>query len=161
MVKVLFVCMGNICRSPMAEQVFRHLVAQARLSDQFEIDSAGTLDYHVGARPHSGTQRVLRANGVDVGTHTARQVLPYDLNYYDYVLAMDGDNLADLRSFPQGKAKVGRLLDFAPDQPIRNVPDPYYMGNFEAVYDLITRACRGLLDTIIRERGLQAQTRTA
>ena len=155
MIRVLFVCMGNICRSPMAEAVFRHLVAEAGLADQIEVDSAGTLEYHVGARPHRGTQRVLAARGIALRDHCAGQVRPSDLDDFDYVIAMDSENIADLRLLTRRKdVEVRRLLDFAPDQPLRDVPDPYYTGNFEAVYDLIYRAARGLLEHIRHERGL-------
>jgi protein-tyrosine phosphatase len=155
MVKVLFVCMGNICRSPMAEAVFRHLVTEAGLADQFEIDSAGTHEYHIGARPHPGTQRILAAHGVAVGDQRARHVHPYDVDYFDYIIAMDGDNATDLKAVAPDSTKVARLLDFAPHAPVRNVPDPYYVGNFEAVYDLVLAGARGLLAHIVRERHLQ------
>ena len=160
MVKVLFVCMGNICRSPMAEAVLRHLVADAGLADQFEIDSAGTLGFHAGSRAHPGTERILRERGVALGDHCAREVTPADLDDYDYVLAMDRENLADLRALAPHSRKPRLFLDYAPDQPLREVPDPYYNGAFAATYDLVLHACRGLLDTICREHGLTPPTRT-
>ena len=154
MVKVLFVCMGNICRSPMAEAVFRRLATEAGLADQFEIDSAGTLGFHAGSPPHPGTQRILRDRGVPLGDHLAREVLPADLDDYDYVLAMDRENLADLRSLAPHNRRARLFLDYAPHQPLREVPDPYYNGAFAATYDLVLAACRGLLDAICREQGL-------
>jgi protein-tyrosine phosphatase len=153
--------MGNICRSPMAEAVFRHLVDEAGLTDQFEIDSAGTHEYHVGARPHPGTQRALTTRGVAVGSHRARHVHPYDFDYYDYVIAMDADNLTDLQALAPRTTKVRRLLDYAPHAAVRNVPDPYYVGNFEAVYDLVLAGARGLLDHIMAERGLSVKQTTS
>lgn len=158
MIKVLFVCMGNICRSPMAESVFRHMVAQAGLADQFEIDSAGTHDYHIGSPPHPGTQRVLRARNIEVGDHRAREVTPRDLREFDYVVAMDSDNLANLRSLAPKGVSIYRLLDFAPEQPLRDVPDPYYMGNYENTYELVSAGARGLLTHIEQERHLNPQT---
>lgn len=158
MIKVLFVCMGNICRSPMAESVFRNMVEQAGLADEFEIDSAGTHDLHVGSPAHPSTQRVLIARGVEVGDHRAREVTPRDLREFDYVLAMDNQNLAMLRAIAPKGAHIYRLLDFAPEQPLRDVPDPYYMGNYEKTYDLISAGLRGLLTTIQRERHLHPQT---
>lgn len=152
MVRVLFVCMGNICRSPMAEAIFRHQVAEAGLADQFEIDSAGTLEYHVGSRPHPGTQRVLQTHSVEVGTHRARQITPYDIKRFHYVIAMDRQNLADMQMLgvPNNGARL--LLHFAPHQPLTEVPDPYYDGRFEEVFQLISQACRGLLEHIRHER---------
>ena len=158
MITVTFVCMGNICRSPMAESVFRHLVEQDGLADQFEIDSAGTHDYHIGSPPHPGTQRVLMAQGVEVGDHRSREVTPRDLREFDYVVAMDSDNLANLRSMaPQG-VPIYRLLDFAPEQPLRDVPDPYYMGNYENTYELVSAGARGLLAHIEQAHNLRAPT---
>ncbi len=154
MVKVLFVCMGNICRSPMAEAVFRHLVIEAGLADQFEIDSAGTLGFHAGSRPHPGTQKVLRERGVPLGDHCAREVLASDLDDYDYVLVMDRENLADLRALAPRSRKPQLFLDYAPHQPQREVPDPYYNGAFAATYDLVLAASRGLLNAICQAHGL-------
>ena len=154
MVRVLFVCMGNICRSPMAEAIFRHLVTEAGLADQIEIDSAGTLGFHAGSRPHPGTQRILHERGVPLGDHCAREVTPADLDEYDYVLAMDRENLADLRSLAPHNRRPRLFLDYAPGQPLREVPDPYYNGAFAATYDLVLAACHGLLAAICQEHGL-------
>ncbi len=160
MIKVLFVCMGNICRSPMAESVFRHLVEQEGLADEFEIDSAGTHDFHIGSPPHPSTQRVLFARGVEVGDHRAREVTPRDLREFDYVVAMDSDNLSNLRYMAPKGVHIYRLLDFAPDQPLRDVPDPYYMGNYENTYELVSAGARGLLAHIRQEHNLQPQTQS-
>src|SRR5215475_11592404 len=105
MIKVLFVCHGNICRSPMAEAVFAHLVTEAGLEDQFEIDSAGTSRYHEGETAHSGTLHVLAEHGIDYDGHS-RPLTRRDLNYYDYIIAMDEENLEGIRDLGESKAKV-------------------------------------------------------
>ncbi len=154
-VRVLFVCLGNICRSPMAEAVFRHLVEEAGLGEQIVIDSAGTSDYHIGERAHSGTRAVLRANGIEYDGR-ARQITPADFERFDYILAMDNENLADLRHMapPQTRAVIARFLDFADGTSIREVPDPYYNGQFEDVYRLVRRGAEALLAHIRAEKGL-------
>ncbi len=154
-IRVLFVCMGNICRSPMAEAVFRHQVAAVGLSERFEIDSAGTGGWHAGEPPHSGTRAVLARNSVDVGSQRARQVVPADFDDFDYILAMDHENMADLERFhPEAHARAQLFLDFAPDAPVREVPDPFYTGGFDQVFGLVTAAGHGLLAHIREREGL-------
>ena len=156
-VRVLFVCLGNICRSPMAEAVFRHLVEQAGLGDQIVVDSAGTSDYHLGERAHHGTRAVLGAHGIEYDGR-ARQVTPDDFEQFDYILAMDNDNLAALRRTapPETRAVIRRFLDFADGVGTHEVPDPYYYGQaeFEYVYQLVRRGAEGLLAHIRAEKGL-------
>jgi len=146
---VLFVCMGNICRSPTAEGVFRHRIEQARLQNRVLIDSAGTHAYHIGQPPDrrsiaTAAQRNYQLNGIK-----ARKVVPEDFARFEFVLAMDRDNLGALQQLqpPDHPGHVGLLLDFAPDQSLREVPDPYYGGprGFELVLDLIEAAADGLL----------------
>lgn len=154
-IRVLFVCMGNICRSPMAEAVFRSLVAKEGLSDTFEIDSAGTGDWHVGQPPHRSTLAVLRNQGIDASAQRARQILANDLDDFDYVIAMDAANVSDialLRNAASGR--VRRLLDFAPHRSERDVPDPYYDNTFDRAYELVAEGCAALLEYIRAERGL-------
>jgi protein-tyrosine phosphatase len=145
--------MGNICRSPMAEAVFKNLVHEAGLDKQIEVDSAGTTGYHEGERPHRGTLRVLAQNNIPYDGF-ARHLTKADFKAFDYVIVMDDENLADVRTMGAPEGKVFRLLDFAPDQPVREVPDPYYNGKFEEVYDLVLEGSRRLLDYIRKDRGI-------
>ena len=151
-VKVLFVCMGNICRSPTAHGVFRHLVQEAGLSHLVEIDSAGTHAYHIGEAPDKRSAATAKRRGVDLSDLRARQVDLGDLYQFDYVLSMDRDNHSRLMAMavPEVKEKIRLFLDFAPSLKTREVPDPYYGGNdgFEHVYDLVQAASEGLLADI-------------
>lgn len=153
MVRVIFVCLGNICRSPMAEAVFMQRVRQAGLEAHIEADSAGTGHWHLGEPPHRGTLRALRSHGIDCD-HRARLVTEADLAEADYVIAMDGANLVDLEALGPSCARLARLLDFAASTALRDVPDPYYSGGFDAVYALVDAATDGLLAHIRREHGL-------
>lgn len=154
-VRVLFVCLGNICRSPMAEGVFQRLVDQAGLSEEIKVDSAGTSSWHVGERAHRGTRKVLHQNGIDYNGRS-RQVRQRDFEEFDYILAMDDSNLANLRRMMPAKSHVvvKRFLDFAKDVPTRDVPDPYYNDRFDEVYDLVVKGAEGLLAHIRDEEGL-------
>jgi protein-tyrosine phosphatase len=154
-VRVLFVCLGNICRSPMAEAVFRHLVDEAGLSDQITVDSAGTGSWHVGERAHHGTLDILHAHGIEYDGR-ARQITRADFAQFDYILAMDSENLADLREMMPDNTQVTvrRFLEFADNVPRRDVPDPYFDGRFEEVYDLVRQGAAGLLAHIRAEKGL-------
>jgi len=158
MVKVLFVCMGNICRSPTAQGVFETLVNSEKLSDDIEIDSAGTYAYHVGEPPDERARAAALKRGVDLGGQRARRVDELDFQEFDYVLAMDRDNYEALASIcPSNRADRLRLfLEFAPELGIQEVPDPYYGGatGFERVLDLIEQASRGLLANIREQHGV-------
>jgi protein-tyrosine phosphatase len=156
---VLFVCLGNICRSPLAEAVFRALVEEEGLSNRFTIDSAGTSNYHTGDSPDPRTVRCAAARGVRVH-HAARQITEEDFARFDYVLTMDAENLRRtlrLAERANGAAEV-RLLRFfdAEADDGAEVPDPYFGGprGFEDVHELVERACRGLLDHIRAEHQL-------
>ncbi|MBM7619828.1 protein-tyrosine phosphatase [Bacillus tianshenii] len=153
MVRVLFVCLGNICRSPMAEAVFKQLVEKDGLGDRVEVDSAGTGDWHIGHPPHEGTRKLLDEKKISYQGMKARQVVKEDLSNYDYIIAMDSENLGNLRKMAgyDKTGYVGRLLDFVPASKINDVPDPYFTGNFDEVYQLVTEGCENLLEKIKEE----------
>lgn len=158
-VSVCFVCLGNICRSPTAEGVMRHLVTEAGLGERVDVSSAGTGDYHVGEEPDSRARDAARRRGIVLGSR-ARQFKKADWDRFDYVLAMDRSNLKELtRAAPSKEvlSKLSLLRSFDPAAPPdAAVPDPYYGGDdgFDTVLDLCDAACRGLLDHIRREHGL-------
>jgi protein-tyrosine phosphatase len=154
-VKVLFVCMGNICRSPMAEGAFKHYVREAGLSERIVSDSAGTHDYHLGDPPDPRAQVAAIRRGYDLSGLRARQVHRSDFDAFDYVLAMDETNLRSLERLcpPQHAHKLKLFLEFGADVARREVPDPYY-GNaqaFERVLDIVEQGAQGLLRHL-RER---------
>jgi protein-tyrosine phosphatase len=153
MVKVLFVCMGNICRSPAGEAVFQKLVDEAGLSDRVKVDSAGTLGYHAGEAADERMRRAAHSRGVNI-TSRARKFRPADFEEFDYILVADDHNMSELDRLATQQWQRGRLqlmMDFAraKDAP-REVPDPYYGGpeGFEQVLDLLEDACAGLLEAV-------------
>lgn len=154
-VGVLFVCMGNICRSPMAEGVFRQRVKEAGLEERIRVDSAGTHAYHVGEAPDHRAQAAARERGIDISAQRARQVTAEDLQEFQYVLAMDRDNHAGLARLAGNYNGSGlhMFLDFSRASHEREVPDPYYggPGGFERVLDLVEDAADGLLEQVRRE----------
>jgi protein-tyrosine phosphatase len=156
-IKVLFVCMGNICRSPTAHGVFRALVEREGLSQRISIDSAGTHAYHVGSRPDKRAQATALSRGIDLSDLVARRVAPEDFDVFDYVLAMDQDNFIALSEICPDPLidRIQMFMDFAPGMRTREVPDPYYGGpsGFERVFDLVEAAAQGLLEDI-RQRHL-------
>jgi len=157
-VKVLFVCMGNICRSPTAQGVFEKLVAETSLSGTVMTDSAGTHAYHVGEPPDSRASAAARRRGIDLSGQKARRVEEADFEIFDYVLAMDRSNYEDLAGLclPEYRSKLRLFLEFAPELGTPDVPDPYYGGTtgFERVLDLIETASGALLASIRQQHGL-------
>ena len=145
---VLFVCLGNICRSPTAEGVLRARLAQAGLEGRVHVDSAGTGSWHVGRPPDPRAIEAAEARGIDLTALRARQVTREDLERFDYVLAMDGANLRDLERLAPGRAR--RFLEFADGAQASDVPDPYYGDGdgFARVLDLIEAAADGLVGEI-------------
>ncbi len=153
-IKVLFVCMGNICRSPTAQGMFESVVEEADLNGRIAIDSAGTHAYHVGEGPDRRAIQAAAKRGIDLGGQRARRVEEADFTRFDYVLAMDSSNLDDLLSIcpKQHRDKVRLFLEFAKNPLQQDVPDPYYGGGqgFERVLDLVEAGSLGLLDDIRR-----------
>lgn len=152
--RVLFVCMGNICRSPMAEGVFRHLVAQAGLQDVVTVESAGTHAFHEGEAPDKRAQVAVEKRGYSIADLKARKVSGELFDQYDLILAMDWDNLSVLQQVAPrpGQHKIQLLMRFATDHESATIPDPYYggQGGFEQVLDYIEDACAGLLEVAKR-----------
>ncbi|MEM7033442.1 MAG: low molecular weight protein-tyrosine-phosphatase [Chloroflexota bacterium] len=147
MINVTFVCMGNICRSPMAEAIFTNMVEKAGLSKQFHIDSVGTIQHHSGEPAHPGTRRILTQNNISYQGQS-RKITQADFRQADYLVAMDDDNVQALKRLDVERLHTDRilkLLDFAVNTTIRNVPDPYYHDNFDQVYALVNDGCSGLL----------------
>ena len=151
-IRVLFVCLGNICRSPMAEAVFRHLVKQAGLEDVIDVESAGTGSWHIGERPHRGTLEVLRKNQIDVGGKRARQMSRSDVDQFDYIIEMDAENVADIEAITGRRGP--RPLEFAPHSGTIGVPDPYYTRTFDHAYQLVLAGSPGPLHQIRPREGL-------
>ena len=151
-IKVLFVCMGNICRSPTAEGVFRQLIEKHGLSDRVTTDSAGTHAYHAGEPPDQRAQSTALSRGLDISDLRARSVDFDDFEKFDYVLAMDSNNYSRLsEQCPDAyREKLNLFLSFAPELNITEVPDPYYGGNlgFENVFDMVEAASEGLISEI-------------
>jgi protein-tyrosine phosphatase len=148
-ISVLFVCLGNICRSPLAEGVFRHLVEERGLSANFEIDSCGTGSWHIGNPPHAESCRVAKKHGVSLDGQSARRLADDDFIRFDHIVAMDQSNLADLKSAKIGdSAELYCLRKFDSQKGDLDVPDPYYGGRdgFEEVYQIVHRCCENLLD---------------
>jgi len=152
MVKILFVCMGNICRSPTAQGVFEQILKNEGLTNHLQVDSAGTHAYHVGEPPDQRATQSASRRGVDISEQRARKVRQADFEEFHYIIAMDEDNLYNLeQSCPSSHAhKIGLFLEYAPESGTREVPDPYFGGHngFEEVLDLVESASRGLLAEI-------------
>jgi len=152
--RILFFCMGNICRSPTAEGVMRAKLRAAGIDVEVEVDSAGTHGYHVGEPPDERSQEHAALRGYDLSTLRARKLVPDDFSRFDLVLAMDDDNLANAQRLcpPAQRHRLKLLMDYAPHTGKHHVPDPYYGGpaGFDEVLDLVEAACDGLIATELR-----------
>ena len=149
MIKVLFICHGNICRSPMAQYVFQYMIDQKGLTGKFYIDSAATSTEEIGNGLHYGTRNKLNEVGIPWGHHRARQISPKDYQKYDYLIGMDEANVRNIRRMmgSDSQGKIYKLLQFADSG--RDIADPWYTGNFDETYVDIVAGCEGLLDFII------------
>lgn len=152
MTRILFVCLGNICRSPTADAVLRKMVQDRGLADLVEVDSAGTAAYHIGNPPDSRSTAAGRERGYDLSVLRARKARAQDFEDFDWVLAMDRSNLEDLAKIcpPKRRDRLRLFLSFATETDRDEVPDPYYSGpeGFQLVLDLVEDGCRGLLDSL-------------
>ncbi|WP_369596714.1 low molecular weight protein-tyrosine-phosphatase [Tuberibacillus sp. Marseille-P3662] len=148
-------CLGNICRSPMAEAIFRHLIHENHLSEHIKTDSAGIGPWHVGETPHRGTRDILDANSISYEGMEGRQMSANDFHHFDYVVAMDTSNVDHLYNLAEDDdTDLFKLMDFVEDQKGEDVPDPYMTGNFEHVYGMVDKGCRGLFEYICTQEGL-------
>ena len=154
-IKILFVCHGNICRSPMAESIFNYMIKEKGIADKFETDSAGTSREEIGHEVHRGTVRKLKEMNIPVTPHKARQMTWVDYEYFDYIIAMDSMNVAGIIRIAGDSdydGKVHKIMEYAGED--RDVADPWYTGNFDATYDDISRSVEGLLNTLNKKYNL-------
>jgi protein-tyrosine phosphatase len=154
MIHVLFVCLGNICRSPMAEGVFRNVLKQENLLSKVSVDSAATSSWHIGSPPHKGTLAILKKYNISAEGLVGRQLTREDFEKFDYIIGMDEsniNNIFEITGKPQ-HPKIIRLLDLTEHN--KDVPDPYYTGDFEETYQLVTDGCQALLEKIRKEHSL-------
>jgi len=149
MIKVLFVCLGNICRSPMAEAVMRDLIEKNGQSDKIKVDSAATSSWHIGESPHKGTLSKLREFNITTSGIKARQLQKDDFEKFDYIIGMDSNNVRNIRDMlgQPDHPKIFRFLDLTEHK--KDVPDPYYTGDFQETYELVLDGCQALLKIIL------------
>lgn len=147
MIKILFICHGNICRSTMSEYVMKYLIDQAGFASEFYIDSAATSREEIGNGVHHGTRQKLKEVGIPCGNHRARQMMRRDYEEFDYIIGMDAWNIRNIMRIigSDPEKKVSMLLDYT-DRPGTEIADPWYTGNFDATYDDVLEGCTGLLE---------------
>ena len=152
MVKILFICLGNICRSPMAEFLFKDMVAKRGLADKFYIASAATSSYEIGNPVHPGTRNKLAQHGISVASKTAVQLSKADYNKYDYLIGMEASNIRNILRIvgSDNRHKVYKLLQFAGSE--RDIADPWYTGNFDVTYNDIHEGCTALLEYLLKNK---------
>ncbi len=152
--RILFVCLGNICRSPLAGAVFRHQAAERGVSDRFRVDSAGTSAYHEGEPPDRRSAATARDHGISVAG-SSRSVTAEELGEWDWIIAMDAENLAELEALARGRdgpSRLHRLREWDPQPDALDVPDPYFgAAGFERVHEIVTRSVNGLLDALLED----------
>ncbi|MCR4965266.1 MAG: low molecular weight phosphotyrosine protein phosphatase [Bacteroidales bacterium] len=150
MIKILFICHGNICRSPMAEFVMKHKVRERGVADRFEIASAATSTEEIGNPVYPPARRMLQSHGISCEGKTARQMTQADYQYYDYIVAMDANNLRNIQRLigPDVNHKVSLMMDYT-DSP-RDVADPWYTGDFQTTWDDVQEGCEGLIETLLQ-----------
>jgi len=153
---VLFVCLGNICRSPLGEGIFRHLVNQKGLAQYFHIDSAGTSGYNTGDKPDAGALKIARLHGISIEDLRARKLEKSELKDWDFIIAMDSSNLRNIKKLGTISGRLHLMREFDPEGP-GDVPDPWCCSDevFSDVYNAIERSCKCLLDLIIKEYSLE------
>lgn len=152
LIRVLFVCLGNICRSPMAEAVMRDLIAKHGLSSEIKVDSAGTASYHLGEPPHRGTKSKLQQYNISTAGMSARQLKRKDGDEFDYIICMDSSNVENAKEMiaEANHHKIIRFLDLTPHK--KDVPDPWYTNNFQETYELCVEGCEVLLQHILENK---------
>lgn len=159
--RLLFVCLGNICRSPMAEGAFRRVIEEEGLADRFEIDSAGLGDWHIGQAPDARAQAAARTRGIDISSQCARRVEREDFARFDLLLVMDRSNYIELRRRAprEARAKIRHFLEFAPHLGTKDVPDPFFgdAEGFDQALDLIEEAAQGLLAALVGDEAVTAK----
>lgn len=160
MVNILFVCLGNICRSPMAEAVFSDLAEKKGLKGAFNVDSAGTGDWHTGDLPHPGTRKILEEHQICYRGITARQIRKEDWKHFDYLIAMDKQTMTDLREWKKikGNPSIFRLMEHCEDAEKLDIPDPYFTGDFIETYQLVKAGCHDLLEELIQKYNLKTRS---
>ncbi|WP_099157617.1 low molecular weight protein-tyrosine-phosphatase [Virgibacillus ndiopensis] len=150
MIRILFVCLGNICRSPMAEAILRDLVKKRDLTEKISVDSAGIGHWHAGEQPHEGTRKMLDRKQISYEGLLARQIHKNDWDDFNYIIAMDDQNIKDLKKVNEVEngPVIAKLMDYV-EKPLEgNVPDPYFTGDFDYTYELVSEGCKELLKFI-------------
>lgn len=160
MVNILFVCLGNICRSPMAEAVFTDLAEKRKVKGEFNVDSAGIGDWHSGDLPHPGTRNILDDQQISYRGITARQVRKEDWKRFDYIVAMDEQTMNDLKNWEktEGNPSISRLMEYCDSADLLDIPDPYFTGDFQQAFQLIEAGCNALLEEVIKKHNLKQRS---